>query len=195
MPIPSKINVLFIASEADPLIKVGGLGDVAGSLPHALRRIAPFSNAGPSILDVRLVIPYHPMISRTIYPANPVAEYNVPSKYGLVPTKAYAIELDGLPVYMIDGPPIAHEIGVYSADLETDAYKYVYFSIASLELARRLDWKLDILHANDWHTSAAVYSLALNRPIDPFFKNTTSMLTVTPVSLPGRETWLCHWAC
>ena len=188
MSIPSKINVLFMASEADPLIKVGGLGDVAGSLPQALRRIAPKSNAGSPMLDVRLVIPYHPMISRTLYPASLVAEYNIPGKYGLTPTKAYAIELDGLPVYMIDGPPIAHESGVYSADLETDAYKYVYFSIASLELARRLDWKLDILHANDWHTAAAVYSLAMNRPIDPFFKYTASMLTVHNLPYMGAMT-------
>ncbi|HNO31766.1 MAG TPA: glycogen/starch synthase, partial [Anaerolineales bacterium] len=52
------IHVLFLAAEADPFVKVGGLGDVAGSLPRALRAL---SNDEIK-LDVRLVLPYHPVI-------------------------------------------------------------------------------------------------------------------------------------
>jgi starch synthase len=55
---PKIINVLFLAAEADPFVKVGGLGDVAGSLPRALRAL---SNDDVK-LDVRLVLPYHPAV-------------------------------------------------------------------------------------------------------------------------------------
>jgi starch synthase len=55
---PKTINVLFLAAEADPFVKVGGLGDVAGSLPRALRAL---SNDEVK-LDVRLVLPYHPVV-------------------------------------------------------------------------------------------------------------------------------------
>ena len=55
MKMHSKLKVLFLAAEAAPLVKVGGLGDVAGALPLALRSL-------PEKPDVRLVIPMHPQI-------------------------------------------------------------------------------------------------------------------------------------
>jgi starch synthase len=183
-----RINVLFMASEADPLIKIGGLADVAGSLPRALRAVDASSGDIPIELDVRLVIPYHPSIRIEQYPSRQVAEYVVPRSGGEILVKAYALDVDGLPVYLIGGPPIDAETGVYSADLETDGYKYVFFSLAALLLASKLDWKPDILHANDWHTAAAVYSLALNRPIDPFYKKTTSLLTIHNLPYLGAMT-------
>lgn len=183
-----RVNVLFMASEADPLVKVGGLGDVAGSLPRALQAVGSDSTLFPSGVDVRLVIPYHPTIRRDLYLPRLVAEYSIHSIKGDVAVQAYTLELEGLPVYLIRGRPIEQETGVYSADLEADSYKYVFFSLATLELARRLGWKPDILHANDWHTSAAVYALALNRPSDPFFRHTSSLLTVHNLPYLGAMT-------
>jgi starch synthase len=54
------LSVLFTASEADPFAKVGGLGDVAGSLPGAILSLNSEDSANSSI-DIRLVIPYHSM--------------------------------------------------------------------------------------------------------------------------------------
>jgi starch synthase len=50
-----QIKILFIAAEAEPFVKVGGLGDVAGSLPVALKQLAPQ-------LDIRLAIPFYDSI-------------------------------------------------------------------------------------------------------------------------------------
>ena len=55
---PQTLNVLFLAAEADPFIKVGGLGDVAGALPRALRGL-PADVLGDTRLDLRLVLPLH----------------------------------------------------------------------------------------------------------------------------------------
>jgi len=61
------IRVAFLASEADPLIKVGGLGDVAGSLPAELNLLPSDLLAGFK-LDVRLFLPYHHQIQTKITP-------------------------------------------------------------------------------------------------------------------------------
>jgi starch synthase len=164
----TKIKVLFLASEADPLIKVGGLGDVAGSLPPAIRKVGLSKNQPPVDIDIRLVLPFHPAILRDLYSIHPVAEYKVHARGNDILTKAYALEIDGLSVYLIGGAPIEQESGVYSSNLEEDGYKYVYFSQAALNLVKALNWKPDIVHANDWHTASAVYSLALNRLTEPF---------------------------
>lgn len=175
---PSELKVLFLASEADPLIKIGGLADVAGSLPRALKTVAATSNLSPPTLDIRLVIPFHPSINTNLYRPHLIAEYKIRSIAEEIWVRAFSLQLDGLPVYLIGGAPIERETAVYTSNLEADAHKYVFFSLAALELARALNWKPDVLHANDWHTSAAVYSLAINRPSDHFFRETTSLLTV-----------------
>ncbi|MGE5123571.1 MAG: glycogen synthase, partial [Acidobacteriaceae bacterium] len=182
-----KVNVLYMASEADPLIKVGGLGDVAGSLPRALQEVEAASILGSSI-DARLVIPLHPGIRKDIYPSRQAAEFAIHYKGGYVWARAYSLNLTGLVVYLIGGAPIEQASGVYSADLEADSFKYVFFSLAALELARRLAWRPDVLHANDWHTAAAVYSLALNRPGDLFFRHTASLLTIHNLPYLGAMT-------
>ena len=186
MPNLTRLNVLFMASEADPLIKVGGLGDVAGSLPRAIRALNSSSNN--ISVDIRLVIPYHPKIRNGIYSPKQVAEFPVHSTEGDILAKAFSLEIDGLPVYLIAGEPIDHETAVYSEDLIADGYKYVFFSLACLALAKELDWKPDILHANDWHTAAAVYSLGLQRLSDAFFSHTASLLTIHNLPYLGSMT-------
>ena len=53
------LRVLFVAAEAEPYVKIGGLGDVAGSLPLAVRSI-PASDLKGRQIDARLIIPFHP---------------------------------------------------------------------------------------------------------------------------------------
>ncbi len=184
----SGMKILFIASEADPFIKVGGLADVAGSLPRALKALSRSTVNDTSEIDIRLVIPFHPQVRQAGYSFQPVARFPIHSAAGPVWALAYLVEDGGLPVYLIAGEPIDQETGVYSADLEADGYKYVFFSLACLELARQLGWKPDILHANDWHTAAAVYSLALHQPDDPFFSRMASLLTVHNLPYLGSMT-------
>ena len=188
MPTLSTINILFIASEADPFVKIGGLADVAGSLPHALKEIVNSNTQAELNIDIRLVIPYHPNIRHDLYAPQLVATFPIRALDAEIPVKAYTFEHGGLPVYLIAGEPIDQETGVYSANLEADGYKYVFFSLACLELARQLNWKPNILHANDWHTATSVYSLALHRSEDAFFSQTKSLLTVHNLPYLGSMT-------
>ena len=190
-PTPKTLRILFAASEADPIIKVGGLGDVTGSLPRTLRELAPADAQGYR-LDVRLVIPFHSAIASAaanrIRELEPAASFTVPHPDGPIPAQAYLTHVDNLPVYLISGPPIPADAPVYSLDTRKDGLKYTFFSLAVLELARALNWVPDILHANDWHTSLAVYALSLLRQTDPFFARTRSILTVHNLPFMGAGT-------
>lgn len=145
------INVLFLAAEADPFIKVGGLGDVAGSLPHALRAL---SNDEIK-LDVRLVLPYHPAVKAENL--RPLEVFSLPRSGSEVGVEAFETTLNGMPVYFIGGEPIRANGSVYSLDAKLDAEKYTFFSLAALELPNQLNWQPDVVHANDWHTALSIY--------------------------------------
>jgi starch synthase len=184
---PKTLRVLFVAAEADPIIKVGGLGDVTGSLPRALRALAPAEAMGYQ-LDVRLAIPFHSAISTRISELEPVATFDVPHPGSPVRAQAFLTHVGDLPVYLIGGPPIPADAPVYSLDTYKDGEKFTFFSLAVLELARALNWAPDILHANDWHTAISVYMLAQRRAEDPFFAKTRSILTVHNLPFMGAGT-------
>jgi starch synthase len=169
------INILFLAAEAEPFVKVGGLGDVAGTLPRALRAL---SNDEIK-LDVRLVLPMHPVIKQD--GLKPVGIYSIPRGKTEVQVEAFEGSLDGMPVYFINGDPIRASGSVYSSNNKLDAEKYVFFSLAALELPRQLNWNLDILHCNDWHTALTAYGNLVKRWEDK--KNRVASL-VTIHNLP-----------
>src|SRR5689334_21988415 len=141
------INVLFLAAEADPFVKVGGLGDVAGSLPRALRAL---SNDDIK-LDVRLVLPYHPVIRAE--GLRPLGVFGLKRGDTELQVEASETTHQGMPVYFINGDPIRANGSVYSSDSKLDAEKYAFFSLAALELSRQVNWTPDVIHANDWHTA------------------------------------------
>lgn len=152
------LKVLFLAAEADPFVKVGGLGDVAGALPRVLRTLPP-QREGDSPLDVRLALPFHPVLRAKAASLRPVAVFSLPRAGGEVTVQAFETALHELPVYFIGGAPIDDSGSVYSSNAAIDAEKYTFFSLAALSLCRQLGWQPDIVHANDWHTALAIYGL------------------------------------
>jgi starch synthase len=159
---PADLKVLFLAAEAEPLIKVGGLGDVAGSLPPALMELGGLA-AGYKSLDVRLALPFHPQMKGRLEPLRKVADVRVPSTYGDILGEVYLLEGSEIPVYLVDGSPVRASPQVYSGDDSVDGRKYVFFSQAVINFLAEIRWMPDILHANDWHTAPAVYRVALDR--------------------------------
>ena len=177
---PQTINILFLAAEAEPFVKVGGLGDVAGTLPRALRAL---SNEDLK-LDVRLVLPYHTVIqSNTI---RPLGIYSIPRGITEVQVEAYEGILDGMPVYFINGDPIRASGSVYSSNNKLDGEKYAFFSLAALELPRQINWSPDIIHANDWHTSLATYGNLVKR-WDEKTRHISSIVTIHNLPFLGPD--------
>jgi starch synthase len=158
-----------LAAEADPFLKVGGLGDVAAALPVQLRKFG---------LDVRLALPLYPQLQPLIQESRPLARFEVSSSEGPIAAQAFEIQLDTLPVYLVDGGPIRTGDAVYHSLPQEDASKFLFFSLAALELTRSIDWVPDVVHANDWHTAASIYWLGIGGRKAPFFARAATVLTV-----------------
>lgn len=178
-----KPKIFFTAAEAAPFVKVGGLGDVTGSLPVALRSLPQGKR-----LDIRMALPFHAVISRDMASPEPVAEFAVPGPDGPLLAQAFLADLAGIPVYLIDGEPIPKEGGVYSLDTQKDGEKFTFFALACLELCKALDWAPDVLHAHDWHAALMIHELAQRRRADPFWQRTRGLLTVHNLPYMGAGT-------
>ena len=174
------INVLFLAAEADPFVKVGGLGDVAGSLPRALRAL---SNDNIK-LDVRLVLPYHPVIRAD--GLRPVGIFGLPRGGVEVQAEAFEANFNGMPVYFINGDPIRANGSVYSLDPKLDAEKYTFFSLAALELPGHINWTPDVIHANDWHTALSLYG-SLTKRWEEGARHVAGVITVHNLPFLGPD--------
>src|SRR5512146_3039235 len=124
------LNVLFLAAEAEPFIKVGGLGDVAGSLPRFLRNLPPELTGGAPP-DVRLAIPMHPVL-KSDSRLRPLQIFPLAQKNNDLQVQVYTATLDDMPVYFLDGPAVSASGSVYSSEPALDAEKYTFFALAAL---------------------------------------------------------------
>jgi starch synthase len=175
-----RLKIIFLAAEAAPFVKIGGLGDVAGTLPAALQAL-------PETPQVRLVIPLHPAIDRSRFTLEKVTSLSISHQGGPIQAEIFRTVQDGVEVFLIGGQPFEQEAGVYSPDTLVDGHKYTFFSLAALSLTKSLDWQPDILHAQDWHTAPAVHALKTLLHGDPFFKVTGSLLTVHNLPYLGEN--------
>ena len=177
-------KVCFVISEAEPLIKVGGLGDVGGTLPAALTALPKEMTDGRAI-DVRVVIPFHDVLKQKNIPVKWVCNYRIPYENGLF-QDVYVSQAEGMdvPIYLIDGDPIRGK-GVYSSNPVDDSYKYIFFSSAADELFRHIDWIPDVLHAHDWHAAASVMKMKQMRSYDPKFHHVKMLYTIHNLPYAG----------
>ncbi len=169
------MQILFLASEATPLAKVGGLADVAGELPRALRRLG---------IDVRLVIPFHRQIDRRALNPVPVAQVEVDHRQGPLRAQLWEAEHDGLPIYLVSGEPL-ERLEVIYGDPALDADRYAFFSLAALAAIEAIGWRPDVVHANDWQTAPAIIRLRQLRESHRFWGDVRSLLTVHNLPFMG----------
>jgi starch synthase len=153
------LKILFASSEAVPLIKTGGLGDVSGSLPLALHRLGH---------DVRLVMPaYADAIARVSDP-EPVATLAVPRAPGMVRLLESTLDDSVVPVYLVDAPGLFDRtgnpyVGPDGRDWPDNALRFGTLCRVASEIAlghSSLSWQPDLVHANDWQTGLIAPFLA-----------------------------------
>ena len=141
------MKVLLASAEAAPFAKVGGLADVVGSLPLALRRIG---------VDARVVLPGYGFIDHEYFGIEPLFSFEFAHRLGLSTVSVFTCEHQGIPFYLLQSAPyFGLEGDVYGAwnwDMERFIYLNQALMAALQTLEERAAWFPDCVHVNDWHT-------------------------------------------
>ena len=177
------LKILFVSAEVAPFAKVGGLADVAGSLPKALRALGH---------DVRVVMPAYPKIEsqgRAGQIHFREGGMIVPTGVGGIPTGIFEGVLPGsdVPIYFVAQNRLFDRPNIYGYN--DDAYRFAFFSRAVFELANVLGWRPDVLHAHDWHTAPAVTWLATAGQADDRYRGIPSVFTIHNLAHQGATSW------
>ncbi len=175
-------TVLFATSEVHPLVKTGGLADISGSLPPALRALGH---------DVRLILPAYPQVLArcerlmTLVKLIPLQGAPTPVRIleGILPDT-------DVPVYLVDCPTYFDRMGgIYgdaTGDWPDNPQRFTLFSRAVVALTKGwpgLVWKPEVVHCNDWQTGLvpALLSLEEYRP--------KTIFTIHNLSYQGVFSW------
>ena len=144
-----KYKILIAASEIVPFAKTGGLADVAGALPKALKALGH---------DVRLVMPRYKCIDEAAFGIRDTGrEIDIDiALYGHKGRiKEAVIPGTDIPVYFIDNPEFFDRDEIYRTpygEYWDNAERFIFFSKAVVEMIKAIDFKPDVIHCNDWHT-------------------------------------------
>ena len=172
-----KLKILFATSEAVPFCKTGGLGDVAGSLPRALKHAG---SKAAVILPKYSTIPAEYQEQMTH-----VAEFGVPLAWRTVYCGIEKLSLQGLDFYFVDNEDYFRRDSLYG--YFDDGERYAFFSKAICEaIAHIPELECDVLHCNDWQTALCpVYLREFYRGI-PQCDNVKTVFTVHNVKFQGQ---------
>ncbi|RDW19003.1 glycogen synthase GlgA [Oceanobacillus arenosus] len=150
-------NVLFVASECVPFIKTGGLADVIGSLPQALKQNEQ--------IEPRVILPLYDEIAddwkdKMEY----LTSFDVKLGWRIQEVSIYTITHDQIIYYFIANDYYFTRKGIYG--YYDDGERFVFFSQAVIDALAYLDFEPDILHAHDWQAGMAVALANILKPIE-----------------------------
>lgn len=170
------LKVLYVASEAVPFVKTGGLADVAGSLPKELKAQG---------VDVRVVIPKYSgigedYINKMTHIYDGTVNVSWRQKYMGVDEYDY----QGIPFYFIDNHEYFYREGYYG--YPDDAERFTFFSKAVLEMLPHIDFWPDVIQLNDWQTGLVAVYLKLERNEDPRYNKIKTVYTIHNLKYQGR---------
>ena len=170
------MKVLFVSSECSPIVKVGGLGDVAGSLPPELNNLG---------VDISIVIPFYKIIHLK---NKKLVSRNIKVLFGKK-EESFSLWKTTLPqtkvsVYLIKNEKYISFGGVYieedasSGGTKREAERFLFFSKAAIAVGKLLN--VDIFHCNDWQT--AIIPFLLKRE-----ENNTKVKTILTIHNLGYQ--------
>ena len=174
------MKILFVASEAVPWCKTGGLADVVGTLAQKLGALGH---------DVCLFLPKYRGVqaapleagrSRPLRVALSGAEHQVGLRF---------FHRRAVTTYFVDYPPFFDREGLYGAcgrDYEDNDRRFALLSLAALEGAKAAGFAPDIVHAHDWQAGPACAHLKRRYARDPHFARTGSVFTVHNMAYQGN---------
>lgn len=169
-------KVLFVAAEALPYVKTGGLGDVAAALPKALLK---------EDYDVRVVLPLYfniPDKFRTTMQYLGCCYVSLAWRYQYC--GVFTQKYDGVTYYFIDNEYYFKRNGLYGH--YDDAERFAFFSKAVLEALPIMDFTPDIIHCHDWHTGLTPVYLDVYYRNSPYCKSARTVFTIHNIQFQGK---------
>ena len=158
----------------------GGLGDVAGSLPKALRK---------RLVGCRVVMPLYGGIKQELRDRMQfITHITVPVSWRRQYCGIFEAKIDGVIFYFIDNEYYFKRDGIYGH--YDDAERFAFFSRAVLEIIPHIDFKPDIIHTNDWQTALVpVYysTMYANREGYEGIKNIFTIHNIQYLGVYGKE--------
>ncbi len=170
------MNILYASSEAYPFFASGGLGDVAGSLPAALKR----RKAG-----IRVVLPlYGDLAPEWRAKLKYITNYTVPVGWRNQYCGLFELSTGGVTYYFLDNEYYFKRQGLYG--FYDDGERFAFFSRAVLETLFHADFEPDVIHCNDWQTALVpVYLNLYYRHLEKYSK-IKSVFTIHNIQYQGR---------
>jgi len=168
------LRVAVLSAEAVPYSKTGGLGDVAGALPKALRQIG---------VDSLLITPCYWQTKGEYLCSTAIEDLWVTWRGQRYHSRAFYSEANGSPTFLIDAPSQFHRDSIYG--YTEDYERFAFFNHAALALLERIGAAPDILHLNDWHCGFAAVEIASRRRYEPYWQNTRTVFSVHNMAYQG----------
>ena len=168
------MRVAILTSEAVPFAKTGGLADVSGALPKALREHE---------VDARLILPLYDQIDRRLLNDDMIENVPVEWRGRVHNVRFLCSNAADAPVYLVQAPEFFARPNVYG--YQDDHIRFAFFSRAALALMKHLDWKPDVVHGNDWPCGFAVAELRARRRYEEFYQNTKTLFSLHNVGYQG----------
>lgn len=180
------MNVLFASAEAVPFAKVGGMADVVGSLPAALKKVG---------VDARVMLPGYGFIKHYDYNVEYMFSFDFARRIGTTQVHVYTAKVDDVDFYLVQGLPYFGQDSTVYSNWQQDVPRFVFFNQVAMavawEIGQRTGWFPDVFHANDWHTGLIPFLLDYNRS-DPNWRGVGSVLSIHNMAYQGNHVggWL-----
>lgn len=174
------MKVLIASPEIYPFVKTGGLADVTGALPKALKKLG---------IDVRVILPKHKGIEEQGFPMR-YKNYKIACQVSqsFVDAEIVESEYDGIPVYLVEQDEYYYRDYLYSTpdgDYLDNAERFIFFAKSILEAMKVVDFIPDVLHCNDWETALSPVFLKLLAKDDPLLRKISTLLTIHNLGYQG----------
>lgn len=170
------MKVLYAASEALPFVASGGLADVAGSLPAAMRK---------RLVGCRVVLPLYESVPQELRDTMTfLTSISVPVAWRRQYCGIFEARHNGVIYYLLDNQYYFKRQGLYGHF--DDAERFAFFSRAVLEMLPAIDFWPDILHMNDWQTALVPVYYTLFYGKDQRYQNIKTVFTIHNIQYQGQ---------
>ncbi len=180
---PGKLKIVSVSSEVAPFSKTGGLGDVARSLPKAIKRLRH---------DVIVVSPfYSKVIDSKVHDLKMIANgvsVVLNSGESVLVNFWQGYLMKGLPVYFVEQKKyFSHKKNIYG--YENDNERFYVFNLAVIKLLQHIKYQADIIHCHDWQAGLIPYLLKTEYKGVRLFSQVKTIYTIHNLVFQMGSNW------